>query len=232
MGSVMEDSRPRLPTPPGYAAQIPDMLSPTLRSLLRDIIARYDCFRDVAAAFSHVSFIVRYTDGSLCRSETAWVNEDNLTVIELFGPATHFLLSMSRPTELDLVATENPIRQLREALRLVLLLFLATMKQDIFLFTAHERQYLQWKLSTLIPQMERTDYDDSCLKLHLWVLVTVSRLSRSTQPGLYLDDIRSLLDLLGMGSKEGIDLVERILSINILDVYLPFLPALKTSSCS
>ncbi|KAI2817573.1 transcriptional regulator family: Fungal Specific TF [Aspergillus niger] len=232
VGSVMEDSRPRLPTPPGYAAQIPDMLSPTLRSLLRDIIARYDCFRDVAAAFSHVSFIVRYTDGSLCRSETAWVSEDNLTVIELFGPATHFLLSMSRPTELDLVATENPIRQLREALRLVLLLFLATMKQDIFLFTAHERQYLQWKLSTLIPQMERTDYDDSCLKLHLWVLVTVSRLSRSTQPGLYLDDIRSLLDLLGMGSKEGIDLVERILSINILDVYLPFLPALKTSSCS
>lgn len=225
----MEDSRPRLPTPPGFASQVPNILSPTLRNLLGNIVARYNCFKDIATAFNYANFLVQYTDGSLCRSEATWLNEDNLTVIELFGPATHFLLSMSRPTEINPSTTDIPVLQLREALRLVLLLFLGTLKQAVFLFTAHECEYLRCKLSTLISQMEKANYDDSCLKLHLWVLVTVSRLCHSIQSSMYRDDISAVLNLLGMGSKEGLDLVQSILSTDILDGYLPFLPTLETS---
>ncbi|RAH51984.1 hypothetical protein BO85DRAFT_464251 [Aspergillus piperis CBS 112811] len=228
-GSVMEDSRPRLPTPPGFASQVPNILSPTLRNLLGNIVARYNCFKDIATAFNYANFLVQYTDGSLCRSEATWLNEDNLTVIELFGPATHFLLSMSRPTEINPSTTDIPVLQLREALRLVLLLFLGTLKQAVFLFTAHECEYLRCKLSTLISQMEKANYDDSCLKLHLWVLVTTSRLCHSIQSSMYRDDISAVLNLLGMGSKEGLDLVQSILSTDILDGYLPFLPTLETS---
>ncbi|PYH38924.1 uncharacterized protein BO87DRAFT_393481 [Aspergillus neoniger CBS 115656] len=228
-GSVMEDSRPRLPTPPGFASQVPNILSPTLGKLLGNLVARYDYYSDITTAFSYANFIVQYTDGSLRRSETTWLNEDNLTVIELFGPATHFLLCMSRPTEINSSATDIPILQLREALRLVLLLFLGTLKQAVFLFTAHECEYLWCKLSTLISQIEKAKYDDSCLKLYFWVLVTMSRFSHSIQSSMYLDDISAVLNLLGMGRKEGLDLVQSILSINILDGYLPFLPALETS---
>ncbi|PYH70890.1 uncharacterized protein BO88DRAFT_257087 [Aspergillus vadensis CBS 113365] len=229
VGSVMEDTRPRLPTPPGFGSQVPNILSPTLRKLLEDLAARYDYFSDMATAFSYANFLVQHTDGSLRRSETVWLNEDNLTVIELFGPATHFLLSMSRPTEINPSATDIPVLQLREALRLVLLLFLGTLKQAVFLFTAHECEYLRCKLSTLILQMEKANYDDSFLKLYLWVIVTMSRLSHSIQSSMYLDDISAVLNLLGMDSKEGLDLVRSILSIDILDGYLPFLSALETS---
>ncbi|GLA66584.1 hypothetical protein AtubIFM55763_006524 [Aspergillus tubingensis] len=228
-GSVMDDSRPRLPTPPGFASQVPKFLSSTQRKLLGDLIAKHDYYSDIATAFCYANFLVQYTDGSLFRSETAWLNEDNLTVIELFGPATHFLLSMSRPTEINSSATDIPLLQLREALRLVLLLFLGTLKQAVFLFTAHECEYLWCKLSTLISQIEKANYDDSCLKLYLWVLVTMSRFSRSIQSSMYLDDISAVLNLLGMGRKEGLDLVQSILSIDILDGYLHFLPSLETS---
>ncbi|GKZ36305.1 hypothetical protein AbraIFM66950_007339, partial [Aspergillus brasiliensis] len=198
VGSVMEDSRPRLPTPPEFAAQVPDILSSTLRNLLGDLPARYDCFHDIATAFSHASFIIQYMDGSLCHSQTPWGGEDNLTVIELFGPATHLLLSMPRPTEMGSSATAVPILNLREALRLALLLLLATLKQEVFLFTAHECEYLRRKLSALIPQLDTAGYDDSCLKLYLWALVTASQLSHPTQPALYLDEISSVMDRLGI----------------------------------
>ncbi|OJJ67537.1 hypothetical protein ASPBRDRAFT_58647 [Aspergillus brasiliensis CBS 101740] len=232
VGSVMEDSHPRLPTPPEFAAQVPDILSPSLRNLLGDLAARYDCFYDIATAFNHASFIIQYTDGSLCHSQTPWGGEDNLTIIELFGPATHFLLSMPRPTEMDSITTDIPVLPLREVLRLALLLLLATLKQDVFLFTAHECGYLRWKLLTLIPQLDTAEYDNSCLKLYLWALVTASQLSHSTQPAMYLDQIRSVMDLLGMRGKETSDLVKSILSIDILESYAPSpLSELETSSC-
>ncbi|PYI04693.1 hypothetical protein BO78DRAFT_347280, partial [Aspergillus sclerotiicarbonarius CBS 121057] len=230
VGSVMEDTRPRLPIPPEFETQPPDVVAPGLRSLLHDLGSMDDSC-EIATAFRHASFIIQTIEESLRHPEAPWKHENNLTVIELFGPATHFLLSMTRPTEVECDAMG--VQLLQEAIRLALLLLLAGLKEEVFLFTSHERDYLQYKFSALVPQLRAADYDDSCLKLYLWALVTVSLLSHLSQPGLYVDDIRSALDRLGITSTEGMDLVSDILSINVLGIpATDLLPALLTPSCT
>ncbi|PWY75206.1 hypothetical protein BO94DRAFT_538533 [Aspergillus sclerotioniger CBS 115572] len=231
VGSVMEDSPPRLPRPPGFATLPPDVMSPDLSSLLNDIAPQYASFYEIATAFNHASFIIQSVEESLRHSAAFWRHENNLTVIELFGPATHFLLSVSRPSEAH--CSEMGYHFLQEAIRLALLLLLAALKQDVFLFTSHESDHLRYKFSMLVPQLREADYDDSCGKLYLWALVTVLLLSHSTQPGLYMDDIRSVLDRLGITAIEGMNIVNNILSINILGAQATHLPPeLVTSSCT
>ena len=227
----MEDTPPRLPRPPGFAALPPHVMSPDLSRLLTDLGPGCDSSGEIATAFNHVSSIVQAVEETLRRSKTFWRHENNLALIEWLGPATHFLLSMSRPIEVDDEA--RGIQLLPEAIRLALLLLLAALKQEVFLFTAHEADYLRCKFSTRVAHLREADYDHPCGTLYLWALVTVSLLSHSTQPGLYVNDIRSVLGRLGITSVEGMDMVNSLLSINILGVQATdLLPALVLSSCT
>ncbi|RAK98548.1 uncharacterized protein BO80DRAFT_427346 [Aspergillus ibericus CBS 121593] len=228
VGSLMEDSRPRLPIPPDFSIQSTDAMTPYLRSLLDDIGSGHDSFWNIEVAFRHASFITQTVEENLRCAAAPWKHENNLTVIELFGLATHFLLCMPRPTEVECNATG--VQLLQEATRLALLILLAALKQEVFLFTSQERDLLMYKFSMLVPQLRMVDYDGSFLKLYLWVLVTVSLLSQSHQPLLYFDDIQSVLDRLGITSTEGMDLVNSILSINVLGIQATdLLPALVVS---
>ncbi|RAK73253.1 uncharacterized protein BO72DRAFT_437892 [Aspergillus fijiensis CBS 313.89] len=220
VGSVAEDAHPRMPKPSGLAAYLdavpPDVIAPSVRGLLDDLSIRDGAFCDVAIAFNYVASVAITVDRIQRHPEPSWQREDSLTIIKLFGPATHFLLSMSRPMDLD--SSPQETKFLREAIRLALLLLLAALKKDVFRFTSSEWPHLQRKFTAFVAFLPVTKYDALCLKLYLWALVTVSLIADPNPNNLYTAEIRSAISSLGIDVNDALKLVKSILWVDALHI--------------
>ncbi|PYH85714.1 hypothetical protein BO82DRAFT_429211 [Aspergillus uvarum CBS 121591] len=233
VGSVAEDTRPRMPKPSGLAAYLdaapPDVIAPSLRGLLDDLSMRDGAFCDVVIAFYYVTSVAIAVEE--CDSEPSWQREDSLTIIKLFGPATHFLLSMTRPMDLD--SSPQGTQFLREAIRLALLLFLAALKRDVFRFTSSEWPYLQRKFTALVAFLPVNKYDALCLRLYLWALVTVSLIADAERNDLHIAEIRSAISSLGIDVNDALKLVKSILWVDALHIQTDqFISHLSKSTCT
>ncbi|RAL12969.1 uncharacterized protein BO97DRAFT_442815 [Aspergillus homomorphus CBS 101889] len=235
VGSVAEDNRPRMPKPMVDAEYLwtdsPNVLTHLARSLLDEISMRRGTFSDVVIAFNYVTSIATTVHESQCSPDPFWRQEDNITMINMFGPATHFLLSMSRPT--DIASSAQGVILLREATRLALLILLAALKRDVFLFTSSEWPHLQHKFATLVPFLPIPEYDAPCLKLCLWAIATVSLLSNAGYPGPYTAEIRAVMDRLGIDSIDTLKTVKSILWVDALHIQTePFITGLSVPTCT
>ncbi|OJK01441.1 hypothetical protein ASPACDRAFT_41702 [Aspergillus aculeatus ATCC 16872] len=235
VGSVAEDARPRMPKPLGLAAYLdaapPDVIAPSVRDLLDDLSISDGAFCDVVVAFNYVISVAITVDGVQCDPEPSWQREDSLTIIKLFGPATHFLLSMSRP--MDLHSSPQETKFLREAIRLALLLLLAALKKDVFRFTSSEWPHLQRKFTALVAFIPLTKYDALCLKLYLWALVTVSLVTDPEPIDLYTVGTRSVISSLGIDVNDALKLVKSILWVDALHIQTDqFISHLSELTCT
>ncbi|PYH92267.1 hypothetical protein BO71DRAFT_432080 [Aspergillus ellipticus CBS 707.79] len=213
-GSIVDDSPPpRLPRPsPGIVDCLdtpPACLPPTLQTLLDGLAPTSEPFTGIATAFALTIHTVHRINEAI-HSDAFWKHENNTTVIELLAPPSHYLLCMTRPHD------PAGVELLREAIRLTLLLLLAALKRDIFLFTAHEWDCLQGKFAVLVRTLRETELGVAGLKLYLWTLVTVSMLDL----GWYLDETQRVRDRLHLGSGEAMDIVRGVLWVDALQPHL------------
>lgn len=105
-----------------------------------------------------------------------WRTEDDLTPLQMLGPITNKLLSLSRCD----YSTASPLELVREMTRLALLILIAELKST-YGMSAHETLLLQTKFSQLL-QFTDTGPVLVCLpKVQLWaiVIVTLFRMSEA-----------------------------------------------------
>lgn len=246
--NVVEDLCPR------FAGFDPDLLklsdceqteicsSPFLQHLVSNITLHHPIFDDVSTAFEKTAVVARHLNDNAHQPPGYWKNEKNIVAIKLFGPVTHFLLSMDRPaypkpgTELPTkseptsdeekqVKTASSARFTKEMIRLSILLMLATIKNNVFQLAAREAAFLREKLSKVVDYLRGIRSASTPLwKLQLWALVIVSLVEMSDPisiPGEagYIDDICRLMQLLCiMTGREAVVVVKEILWVeNIWD---------------
>ncbi|KAH8430860.1 uncharacterized protein LDX57_008524 [Aspergillus melleus] len=243
--SVVEDLSPR------FAGFDPDVIklfdsesdqiysAPFLRYLVSDIALHHPVFEDVCTAFEKVAIGVTYLNDNAHQPPGYWKNEESILAIKLFGPVTHFLLSMDRPVystpttgrstkdeppsndDGKEVNTAKSAELTKEMIRLSILIMLATIKNDKFQLAAREATFLREKLSTVIDRLRDIQSASTSLwKVQLWALVIVSLVEMSdpiSVPGEtgYINDICRLMELLCMMTgREAVGLVKDILWVN------------------
>lgn len=210
-----------------------------MRYLVSDIALHHPVFEDVGTAFEKVAIGVKYLNDNAHQPPGYWKNEDSILAIKLFGPVTHFLLSMNRPVYLtpttsrstkkeppssddgNEVNTAKSAELTKEMIRLSILIMLATIKNDKFQLAAREATFLREKLSVVIDCLRDIQSASTSLwKVQLWALVIVSLVEMSdpiSVPGEagYINDICRLMELLCMMTgREAVGLVKDILWVN------------------
>ncbi|PLB52209.1 hypothetical protein P170DRAFT_423105 [Aspergillus steynii IBT 23096] len=236
--SVVEDLSPRSAGFDPSVSKLSDNIEihtpPFLRYLVSDIALHHPEFDHVDTAFEKLAVTVKHLNDNAHQPPGYWKNEENTISIKLFGPVTHYLLSMDRPvyppkTQPSIkdepssdddkgVNAAKSAEFTREMIRLSILIMLATIKNNMFQLAAREAMFLREKLSKVIDYLRGIRSASTSLwKVQLWSLVIVSLVEMSdpiSVPGEagYVDDICRLMELLCiMTGCEAVGLVKDML---------------------
>ncbi|KAJ5606257.1 hypothetical protein N7510_009038 [Penicillium lagena] len=210
MGSVLQDSPPRLSGYPSPSSFPNKWRSAPFKSILSELYVHSE---DLALAINRIAAVSDFVN-AYCRRPRFWTQEDDLSPLSMLSPATHILLSLSR---FDAADNSNCFEFVHEMTRLALLILLAGLK-SAYALAAAEMGLLQSKLSRLL-RGDVTDNSSFILPgLQVWSLVTAALLQTpGPERSLYVQEISRRMSAIHLADGSAtIDFSRQIVWIEIL----------------
>lgn len=214
LGSVTKDTTPRLPSCPGYFNELVEDTSyePEFGYMLDELKTSPAEMEGLAAVLRKTRGLARYINNR-CSLPGFWRVEDDLSPLQVLGPITHDLLSISRADSLAPSGAEF----VREMTRLALLILLSGIKAK-YGFSAAEMNFLKNKS---IGLMQNTTIKQQTLpfqRLQLWALVIVAMLQPDgPERNILAEEISSKMILLNITDAQSvINMTQNMIWIEIL----------------